>query len=377
MRTIVILLRKEFLQIFRNRAMLPIIFAMPVIQLLILSFAATFDVKNTDFALVDDDGSRASARLVEQLQAGGYFTLAGRFTSAHQADRAMARGDVGLILRIPRGFEESLGSVDAASLQLTVDAQDGATAGVVQAYASQIIAGFGSQERGRSSPQPSSMNASVEPARIQVLPALWYNPQLNYTTYMVPGILVLLVTMIGTFLSAMNVVREKEIGTIEQLNVTPVRRFHFVVGKLLPFWVIALVELAIGLVVARVVFDVPMLGSIPLVFLMAGVYLLVMLGIGLFISTTADTQQQAMFLAWFIMVIFILMSGLFTPIESMPRWAQHLTIVNPVAHFIEIMRRVLLKGAGFSAVSTQFWLLSGYAVAVLSLAISRYSKTAR
>lgn len=377
MRTLVILLRKEFLQIFRNRAMLPIIFAMPVIQLLVLSFAATFDVKNTDFALVDDDGSRTSARLVEQLQAGGYFTLAGRYTSAHQADVAMAKGEVGLILRIPRGFEKSLAVEDAASLQLTVDAQDGAKAGVVQAYASQIIAGFGGQARSRSGLQTASMSAGEESGGIQVLPALWYNPHLNYTTYMVPGILVLLVTMIGTFLSAMNVVREKEIGTIEQLNVTPVGRFHFVVGKLLPFWVIALVELAIGLIVARLVFDVPMLGSIPLIFLMAGVYLLVMLGIGLFISTTADTQQQAMFLAWFIMVIFILMSGLFTPIESMPRWAQHLTLVNPVAHFIEIMRRVLLKGAGFSAVSSQFWILSAYAVAILSLAISRYSKTAR
>ncbi len=381
MRTIAILLRKEFLQIFRNRAMLPIIFAMPVIQLLVLSYAATFDVKNTNFALVDDDGSQASAQLVEQLQAGGYFTLVDRYPSAQLADQAMSRGDVGLILRIPGGFEESLGRPDAASLQLVVDAQDGATAGVVQAYATQIIAGFG---RGSARPaSPSTTSTELTGRRrgligeIQVSPALWYNPELNYTTYMVPGILVLLVTMIGTFLSAMNVVREKEIGTIEQLNVTPIRKFHFVVGKLLPFLVIALVELAIGLVVARVVFAVPMLGSIPLVFLMAGVYLLVMLGIGLFISTTADTQQQAMFLAWFVMVIFILMSGLFTPIESMPLWAQRLTLVNPVAHFIEIMRRVLLKGAGFSAVSNQFWILSVYAVAILSMAISRYSKTAR
>jgi ABC-2 type transport system permease protein len=180
--------------------------------------------------------------------------------------------------------------------------------------------------------------------------------------------------MIGTFLSAMNVVREKEIGTIEQLNVTPIRKSEFLVAKLMPFWIIALAELAAGLVVARLLFDIPMLGSLWLLFGLAGVYLVVMLGIGLWISTVTETQQQAMFLAWFIMVIFILMSGLFTPIDSMPRWAQLTTRLNPIAYFIEIMRRVMLKGAGLVDVQVQLWALVGYAAVVLTLAVRQYRK---
>jgi ABC-2 type transport system permease protein len=191
---------------------------------------------------------------------------------------------------------------------------------------------------------------------------------------MVPGILIVLVTMIGAFLSAMNVVREKEIGTIEQLNVTPIRKYQFIIGKLLPFLVIALFELAFGLVIARVLFDIPMLGSLPLIFALATVYMLVVLGIGLLISTFTDTQQQAMFLAWFFMVVFILMSGLFTPIESMPPWAQELTRLNPVAYFIKIMRRVLLKGAGYESVVNEFVALVLYAIIVLSLAVRQYRK---
>ena len=220
----------------------------------------------------------------------------------------------------------------------------------------------------------TTVEQTSPPATINVVASHWFNPDLNYQTYMVPGILVVLVTMIGTFLSAMNIVREKEIGTIEQLNVTPIRKYHFIIGKLVPFWILALIELAFGLVIARLVFDTPMLGSLPLLFGLAGMYLLVMLGFGLWISTLADTQQQAMFVAWFFVVIFILMSGLFTPIESMPVWAQKLTLLNPVAYFMKIMRRVLLKGAGFEAVQTQFWALTVYGICMLSLAVRKYRK---
>ena len=251
------------------------------------------------------------------------------------------------------------------------DAQDGATAGVVQSYANTILATFNRDI------QVDFVSRAVEAERlpaIEIIPAHWYNPDLDYQTFMVPGILVLLVTMIGTFLSAMNVVREKEIGTIEQLNVTPIRKYQFVAGKLLPFLVIALFELAFGLVIAWLVFRIPMLGNLALVFALSMVYLLAMLGLGLLISTVTETQQQAMFIAWFVMVIFILMSGLFTPIESMPAWAQKLTLLNPVAHFITIMRRVLLKGAGFDAVQFEFWALVAYATAMLMLALRRYRK---
>ncbi|NNE45882.1 MAG: ABC transporter permease [Rhodothermales bacterium] len=371
MRTLLYILQKEFLQIFRNRAMLPIIFVMPVIQLIILGNAATFEVRQIEVSVVDMDRSATSRLLVSKIEASGYFKIVEQPGSEHSAGEALLSGDADMVMQIPRHFERDLRRLGTVDLQIILDAQDGATSGVAFSYASNIIESFDRQILVKQVGTPVT---SVQGPRIAVVPASWYNPNLNYETYMVPGILVVLVTMIGAFLSAMNVVREKEIGTIEQLNVTPIRKYQFIIGKLLPFLVIALFELAFGLVIARLLFDVPMLGSLPLIFALATVYMLVVLGIGLWISTFTDTQQQAMFLAWFFMVVFILMSGLFTPIESMPPWAQELTRLNPVAYFIKIMRRVLLKGAGFESVINEFVALVVYAFIVLSLAVRQYRK---
>lgn len=371
MRTILFIIQKEFLQIFRNRAMLPIIFVMPIVQLLVLSFAATFEIRDTPISLIDEDYSATSRLLVEKMEASGYFTVAHRVFSTEAADEDILRNRAKLILHIPRDFERDLRRTGMAPVRLTLNAEDGFAAGVVQAYALNVIAAF--NEGIQADFAAGTALAARQPV-IDVTPAHWFNPDLDYQTYMVPGILVLLVSMIGTFLSSMNIVREKEIGTIEQLNVTPIRKGHFIIGKLLPFWVLALAELGFGLVVAWIVFRIPMLGSLALIFALAGVYMLVMLGFGLWISTMTDTQQQAMFLAWFFMVVFILMSGLFTPIESMPAWAQKLTLLNPIAYFIEIMRRVLLKGAGFADVQQQFWSLLAYAVVMLTLAVRQYRK---
>lgn len=191
---------------------------------------------------------------------------------------------------------------------------------------------------------------------------------------MLPGILVILVTIIGMFLTSLNLVREKELGTSEQINVTPIRKFHFIFGKLFPFWVIALVELAFGVLIGRIFFDLPLLGSLWLLFAFAGVYLLVVLGIGLFLSTLSSNQQQVMFLNFFFMLTFILMSGIFTPVESMPDWAQKLNIINPYAYFMKVIRMILLKGSGFMAIKQEFLSLGIYAIGILSLAVWRYRK---
>ncbi|MDZ4699771.1 MAG: ABC transporter permease [Rhodothermales bacterium] len=371
MRPLAFILQKEFLQIFRNRAMLPILFVMPVVQLLVLSSAATFEVKQSAMSLIDDDGSTTSFQLIERFEASGFFTVVQRTHDPAAADDAMQRGQARLIVHIPHHFERDLQTVGRASIDLTLDAVDGASAGVVQSYAASILAAF-NQERQRA----AGVAGAEAPPRIEVVSSHWYNADLDYKTYMVPGILVVLVTMIGMFLSAMNVVREKEIGTIEQLNVTPLRKAHFIIGKLLPFWVIGLVDLAIGLVLAHLVFGVQILGNIGLIFVLAAVYLLGILALGLWISTITDTQQQAMFIAWFIMVICMLMSGLFTPIESMPAWAQKLTLLNPVAYFIQIMRQVLLKGAGMADVQPQIAFLSVFAVAMMTMAVRQYRKIA-
>jgi ABC-2 type transport system permease protein len=214
----------------------------------------------------------------------------------------------------------------------------------------------------------------AQPAALHIETANWFNPEQNYQTFMVPGILVILVTLVGMFLAGMNIVKEKEIGTIEQINVSPIRKHEFIIGKLLPFWIIALVELAIGLVVGKLVFHIPFVGSLWLIFGFAGLYLLVVLGFGLLISTVTETQQQAMFIAWFFLIIFILMSGLFTPIESMPPWAQDITRLNPVAYFVDVMRLVLLKGSDVWDIRQHIAVMGGYALAVNGLAVLNYRK---
>lgn len=215
----------------------------------------------------------------------------------------------------------------------------------------------------------------VEAPLIEVRTRGWYNQEVDYSHYMIPGILVQLLTLVGTLLTAMNIVREKELRTLEQLNVTPVPRGALIAAKMIPLWTIALVEFAMGLVVARWVFGVPMRGSLMLVFIAASIYLVVALGIGLWISTAVDTQQQAMFISFFVILIYLLMSGLFTPIRSMPQWAQWMAEVNPVKHFIWIMRAVLLKGAGLTDVWRPLGILAVSGVVALTLAVRQYGKT--
>lgn len=370
MRTIRFLLQKEFLQIFRNKGMLPIIFLMPVIQLVVLSFAATYELREVHFHLVDFDQTQSSRQLVNKFQASGYFKLDSYSYRAGDGIERMRENEVRLELVIPRHFERDLHSARDTYVQMNIDAVDGSTAGLIQGYGRSIIQDFNTDV------QPKVTKPTLSRRQdINIIPASWYNPNLDYINYMVPGILVVLVSMIGMFLSGMNIVREREIGTIEQLNVTPIKRYQFIIGKMLPFWIIALFELAIGLVIARFGFGIPFVGSVWLLFAIAGIYLLVVQGIGLFISTITQTQQQAMFIAWFLMVVFILMGGLFTPIESMPEWAQQLTLLNPIAHFIEIMRMVLLKGAGWMEVQHLVGVLTLMAVVILPAAIFRYRKS--
>ncbi|MDZ7772071.1 MAG: ABC transporter permease [Balneolaceae bacterium] len=377
MRTIRFLLQKEFLQIFRNKGMLPIIFVMPVIQLVVLSFAATFELNRANLHLVDRDRSQLSQRLTAKLQASGYFRVASASGNSGEGIRLLQSGEADVVLEIPDGFGERLAGGGSAPVQFLIDAVDGTKAGLIQAYGQAIVADFNREVTPRFEAAGASGEAGAQVTRagtIAVHPSNWYNPQLDYLHYMVPGILVVLVSMIGMFLSGMNIVRERELGTIEQLNVSPVRRYQFIIAKLLPFWIIAMFELALGLAIARWGFHIPFTGSVLLLMGVAALYLLVVQGLGLFISTVTHTQQQAMFIAWFIMVVFILMGGLFTPVESMPEWARQLTWGNPVAHFIEIMRRVMLKGAGLADIALLVGVLGGMAALILPAAVMRYRK---
>jgi ABC-2 type transport system permease protein len=363
MRTLRFLLRKEFLQIFRDRLILGMLFAMPLVQLLVLANAATFEVTRARLYVMDHDRSRASRAVVDRLAASGRFTPVARGSSSAAADAAMLGREIDAIVAIPVGFERDLVRDRGATLQLILNAEDGAAAGVMQSYAAAILARYSSE-----------IGVGPGRARIEVRERGWYNADLRYRDFMVPAILVVLVTMVGTLLTAMNIVREKEAGTLDQLNVTPIGRVTFIAAKLIPFSSLALLDLALGLGVARFVFGVPMRGSLLIVFAAAAIYLLCALGIGLWISTIAETQQQAMFVTFSLMMVYLLMSGIFTPVSGMPVWAQWLAEASPVMHFAKLMRAVLLKGAGIGDVLRELAMLAGIGTAVLTLAVRQYRK---
>lgn len=369
MRIILYILQKESIQIFRNRSMLPIIFVLPLIQLLVLAFAATFEIKQIRLQLVDLDKSSYSRELTGKFQGSPFYHITGSSESYNIAAEYLKKGTSDQILVIPSNFEKDLKTSGKAKVQVINNAINGSAAALMNAYTFSIVKDYNSYLILENYP---ALNVQ---APINITRSFWYNPELNYQTYMIPGILVLLVTMIGIFLSGMNVVREKEIGTIEQINVTPIKKYQFIAGKLLPFWILALFELAFGLLLAKIVFNIPYLGSLWLIFAVAAVYLIVMVSLGLVMSTITDTQQQSMFLSWFFMIVFILMSGLFTPTESMPAWAQNINIINPLAYFIKIMRNVLLKGSSFTDILSPFIALCIMATTILFLAVNRYRKT--
>jgi len=372
MRTILFILQKEFLQIFRNRMMLPIIFVLPLVQMLILVNAATMEMKNLNIFVVDRDYSTTSRQLVGKFAASPFFRITGQSTALSDAESSMKHGKTDIILNIPANFEKRLVKENRAEIQFLINAINGTVAGIGYGYAASITNGFNREIVSEWQKIPAGTTGAQN---IQVKSSFWYNPELNYKVFMVPAVLAILVTIIGAFLSGLNIVREKEIGTIEQINVTPIRKYQFVIGKLTPFLMIALVELGFGLTLGKLLFDIPITGSLFLLFGTAAIYLLVVLGLGLLVSTMAKTQQQAIFISYFFMIVFMMMSGLFTSTESMPDWAQSVNILNPIAYFMRLVRMILLKGSGISDIYRDVISLAVYGVVMLSLATWRYRKT--
>jgi ABC-2 type transport system permease protein len=378
------LARAEVLHVVRDRASLVQIIVMPLIQLLVLSNVATFAVKRSPAYFVDFDRSATSRGIARRFAASDLFNIVGQSASPDSANEAMLRGDATIVVTIPHDFERALTRDKSAPIGLDVNAEKGSAAGIVQSYAAQILTDYSAELGQEIVPTRSNVAGGVpwevppvpNAGRIDVRLQSWYNQTLDYKHYMVPGILVALVTMIGTLLTAQNIAREKEMGTLEQLNVTPIGKAEFITAKLLPFWVLAMVDLMLGLVAARLVFGVPMRGSLVLLMGSAGLYLIVALAIGLWISTLVETQQQAMFTSFFVIMIYLLMSGLLTPIDSMPHWVQIASLVNPVRHFVSISRAILVKGAGIAEIGIHLAILGLFAVTFLTLAIRQYRKRA-
>lgn len=372
MRTIFYLIRKEFFQIFRDKFIGKAIFAIPIVQMLILVPAVTFEIKEVRLCMVDRDLTTESRELVHQLEGSTFFKVLFATFSEQEANSLLHRGKCDLIIQIPSGFGKEIGKGNPSQLMASANAINAMNAQLSWSYLNGVIRDYNMNILAEKIGSRTFRSTS----QIEVTNRYWYNEMLNYNYYMLPGILGILVLAIGFILAGLNLVKEKESGTIEQMNVTPVRKYQFILAKIIPFLIIGLIDLALGLSIGKLIFNIPFEGSLALLFLCSTVFMIAVLGLALFISTFSSTQQQYMFTAFFFMIIFILMSGIFTPLESMPGWAQKIDLVNPVVYIMRINRMIMLKGSAFHDISREFTALVLIALASTTLAVNRYRKTA-
>lgn len=365
------LIEKEFKQIIRNSFLPRMIIGMPILMMLILPWAANQEVKDIKLSIVDNDHSTYSQRLIHKATASGYFHLADVSPSNDKALNSIESGKADVILEIQPDFEKNLMKSGYANVMVSANTVNGVKGSLSTSYMSTILSDFATEIRNEQSPQTGS---TVLPL-IDIVPQYKFNPYLDYKVFMVPALMVILLTLLTGFLPALNIVSEKEVGTIEQMNVTPVNKFTFILAKLIPYWIVGLAILTVCLGIAALVYNILPLGSLLTIYLFSGLYILVMSGVGLVISNYSNTMQQAMFVMFFFMMILILMSGLFTPIDSMPEWAKVITYFNPLKYFIQIMRMVYLKGSVFLDLTTQMLALIGFALFFNIWAVISYKKT--
>ena len=371
MKVLSFILEKEFKQIFRDKTILAMMFIAPIIQLIILPLVANFDVKNINLVYIDHDQSTYSHQLIQKITSSGYFKLVEAPFSYKEGIALIEDGKADIVLEVPEGFERNLVREGKQTLGLFIDAINGSKSSLGGAYLLSVIRDFNTQlDVNVKTPQRIG-----NVAKIGVESTHWYNPYMQYTRYIVPGILALLLTIIGGSLSAQNIVKEKEIGTIEQINVTSIKKWQFILGKLIPFLVVGLILFTLGLTVMYVVYGIFPAGNLLTLYAFATMYLIAILGFGLLVSTYADSQLQAMFITYFFTMIFLLMSGFFTSVDSMPSWAMTVSQFIPVTHFVKVMRQVILKGSTLWELKTEMAYLIGFAIVLNSWAIVNYKKT--
>ncbi len=368
------LLEKEFKQIIRNSFLPKLIVMFPLMMILVMPWAANQEVKNIQLGVVDNDHSTLSDRLIRKVTSSGYFLLADVSSTNSEAMQSIESGKTDVILEIPADFEKHLVSEGTSSVMLSANSVNGTKGTLGSSYLSVILNDFSTELRTDDGLVSGTAALSQIPS-FTVVSRYRFNPHLDYKVFMVPALMVMLLTMLTGFLPALNIVSEKEAGTIEQINVTPTKRLTFVMAKLIPYWVIGFIVLSLCMLLAAWVYQIIPAGSLLTIYLFASIYILVVSGMGLVISNYSETMQQAMFVMFFFVMILILMSGLFTPVTSMPQWAQVITTVNPLKYFIQVMRLVYLKGSSFAEMLPQFFVLCGFAVVLNTWAVMSYKKS--
>jgi ABC-2 type transport system permease protein len=367
------MLIKEFIQVFRDKRTRFVLFVPPIIQMLIFGYAATFEIRHVPTVVLDLDHSQESRELISRFTSSPYFDVQHQLIDSHQVEDLIDRGKATVALQINPGFAENLRKGQTAPLQVIVDATNSNTALIASGYINQIALGFAKdyqQDRiNRISPQ---LTERMPSAQLEQRP--WYNPDLRSRWFFVPGIVGSLTLVLVVNLTAFAVVREREIGTLEQIMVTPIRPGEFILGKTLPFFLIGLFDVSLIAVVGTLWFQVPFRGHVSVLFTGAILFLLCMLGVGLLISTVSATQQQAMVTAFFFLMPATTFSGFAFPISTMPQWLQYLTYANPLRYFLIVLRGSYLKGVGMDILWPQMLAMAGLGVGLLATAVLRFRK---
>lgn len=367
------MLIKEFIQVFRDPRMRTMIFLMPTVQVLVFGYAVTTDVKHVATAVYDLDNSIASRELIARFVRSGYFDIVEHVNDENRARELMDRGRVRAVIRMNKGFGNDLRAGRTARLQVIVDGTDSNTAGIVLDYSAKIV---GQLSRKILITRFTRLKGRVEqPARVELQIRAWFNENLESRNFYVPGVIAILVMLITLMLTSMAVVREKEIGTMEQIMVTPITPREFILGKTVPFALIGFADVILITVIGVFWFEVPIRGNLILLFVATALYLMTTLAMGLLISTVSHTQQQAMMSTFFFYFPAVLLSGFMFPIANMPEVVQWFTYLNPLRYFLVVIRGIFLKGVGPSILWPQMAALSVIGVITLWLASKRFRKT--
>ena len=363
------LLEKEFKQFFRNSFLPKLVIVLPFVALAVFPLVANMDVKNLVLAVIDNDHSIIARQLEEKIISSGYFKINAYFDNSRTALQTIEKGDADLLLEIPPQFEQSLNRENSASVMISANAVNAMKGVLGSAYLAGIIADFNRELIENQMPEASS----VKPA-IEIRPLFRFNPALSYRVFMIPALMAMMLAMICGFLPALNIVSEKENGTIEQMNVTPVSKFSLIISKLIPYWAAGFVVATLCMLTAFLFYGMTPKSSIFLIYLFAVVFVLSFSGFGLIVSNYANTIQQAIFIIFFFVITMIFLSGLFTPYQNMPAWAQIISNASPLKYFIQVLRMTYLKGATFAEMQHLFYPLCGLALFFNGWAVLSYRK---